>query len=142
LFATRLCRTWGAIRCGETKRADLHGDRCVNNAWLLYDHADEELSVALTERRAELEMIQGLVALLLRELGYPREVAGRGNDHLEVGDEPPEKQKPAPEDLPTEGFITGTQFAKLLKVSQTTFDRRKAAGLLPRHIELSPSCHR
>jgi predicted DNA-binding transcriptional regulator AlpA len=39
-------------------------------------------------------------------------------------------------------LIDWKRFAELLDVSRATFDRMKAAGKLPRHIELSRGCHR
>ena len=39
-------------------------------------------------------------------------------------------------------LIDARRFAALLDVSRATFDRMKAIGKLPRHIELSRGCHR
>lgn len=39
-------------------------------------------------------------------------------------------------------LIDGRHFAQLLAVSMATLNRRKAAGKLPRPIELSRGCHR
>jgi predicted DNA-binding transcriptional regulator AlpA len=39
-------------------------------------------------------------------------------------------------------LIDARRLAELLDVSKATFDRMKAAGKLPRHIELSRGCHR
>lgn len=39
-------------------------------------------------------------------------------------------------------LIDGRRFAELLGVSMATFHRMKAAGKLPRQIELSRGCHR
>ncbi|MHB1422810.1 MAG: helix-turn-helix transcriptional regulator [Gemmataceae bacterium] len=39
-------------------------------------------------------------------------------------------------------MIDAWQFAELLGVSRATIDRRKSAGKLPKHVELSPGCHK
>jgi predicted DNA-binding transcriptional regulator AlpA len=39
-------------------------------------------------------------------------------------------------------LIDARRLAELLGVSKPTIDRMKAAGKLPKHIELSPGCHR
>ena len=45
---------------------------------------------------------------------------------------------PAPDSM----LIGARRFAELLNLSKATIDRMKAAGKLPRHIELSRGCHR
>jgi predicted DNA-binding transcriptional regulator AlpA len=39
-------------------------------------------------------------------------------------------------------LIEASEFARLLSVSKATFARMKAAGRLPRHVQLSRGCHR
>lgn len=44
--------------------------------------------------------------------------------------------------VPRPLLIGARAFAKLLSTSLATLNRMKAAGRLPRHIELSKGCHR
>ncbi len=39
-------------------------------------------------------------------------------------------------------LMNARAFARMLSISKPTLDRMKAAGKLPRHIELSDGCHR